>query len=115
MKRQFLKLFSAILVTLLFVAAVTELVFEQDTSSSPEVNMQAVFAAIDQAPSSFVEHLTIIDLAWPDDLLQKLNAGEVVSLISANNEVTYFKLHQNADNVIKIGPIIAPKNSSNNQ
>ncbi|WOH38026.1 ATP-binding protein [Thalassotalea fonticola] len=119
MKRQFIKLFLLILVSLVFISWLTESFIEREQVRSASIDISSLAGIIgrnsDQSLNlSSGRVIAISKLTWPDDIKDKLSRGEVVSLSNIDNQVFYYWLFA-GDNqqVVELGPFALEQDESN--
>jgi len=118
MKAQFIRLFLLIIISLIVIGWLTEEFIERAEEQSPLVNVQALKPFISQGENNAIalsntKFITIKNLAWPDDLTEKLAKGEIVSLSNINHQVFYYwLLPDNPEMAVEFGPFLQETENS---
>lgn len=113
MIQQFLRLFFLLIISLVVLAWSLDQVWDKfQTDNERVISVGALFQLI-QSPNSRIvnQQYQLTDLAWSDELLNRLLQGETIQLQDGAERIFYYKLINNKISVI--GPLVISENNSN--
>ncbi|MBR9727926.1 sensor histidine kinase [Shewanella intestini] len=112
MKKKFIRLFLLTIFTLLSIAFITESIFlTANNKPTNDVDMAQVMSAIinvdhDSPQINNVQILDVNALAWPANLLQRLQNGEILQLQEGLEQVYFYQvLAKHPSKVMQVGPL----------
>jgi len=118
MKRQFIRLFLLILISLVVIAWVTEVFIARSDNMPATINVDTLKDIIDlQQDNSLIlsksKIIPIKKLAWPTPLKIKISQGQVVSLSNIENDVFYYwQIKDDPSKVLQLGPFKSEKHET---